>query len=154
MRNIIEKDSEKNVRTIFRRSGFTLIEMIVIIAIIGILAMITLPKLANSIRAANEGATKGKLASIRSALSVYYSDHEGAYPSSLEPLMQPGSKYLSGAVPLYTSRHGTNYTVAYSSQADGSADTGTWGYVNSGSLWGKVWVQCTHANSGKSWSEY
>lgn len=129
-------------------------EMVIVITILSILAVIVVSKMSNVIRRANEGATKGKLSSIRAALGVYYIDNDGAYPSSLEPLMQPGNKYLTGVVPLYTAQHGTSYEIAYSSQMDSSADTGAWGYINTGSQWGKIWVQCTHTMSGMSWSEY
>ena len=66
-----------------RASGFTLIELMIVVAIIGILAAIAIPKFANLIRKSGEGASKGNVGSIRSALSIYYGDMEGQYPSNL-----------------------------------------------------------------------
>ncbi|OQA91971.1 MAG: Fimbrial protein precursor [Elusimicrobia bacterium ADurb.Bin231] len=62
--------------------GFTLIELMIVVAIIGILSAIAIPKFADLIRKSKEGATKGSLASIRSALTIYYGEQEGIYPST------------------------------------------------------------------------
>src|SRR3954465_10374062 len=79
------------------KKGFTLIELMIVVAIIGILAAIAIPKFANLIRKSSEGASKGNLGSIRSALSIYYGDMEGQYPSDMASLTVAG-KYLA-AVP-------------------------------------------------------
>ncbi|MBI3565196.1 MAG: prepilin-type N-terminal cleavage/methylation domain-containing protein, partial [Elusimicrobia bacterium] len=65
------------------KKGFTLIELMIVVAIIGILAAIAIPKFAELIRKSGEGASKGNLGSIRSALSIYYGDMEGTYPAQV-----------------------------------------------------------------------
>jgi len=63
--------------------GFTMIELMIVVAIIGILAAIALPKFADMIEKSREGSTKGNVASIKSANSIYYGDQEGNWPSTM-----------------------------------------------------------------------
>ncbi len=62
------------------KKGFTLIELMIVVAIIGILAAIAIPKFADLIKKSKEGATKGSLGALRSALTIYYGEQEGVYP--------------------------------------------------------------------------
>ncbi len=66
-----------------KRKGFTLIELMIVVAIIGILAAIAIPKFAQMLEKSREGATKGNLAAIRSAVTIYYSEKEGTFPGDL-----------------------------------------------------------------------
>src|SRR6516162_6609630 len=74
--------------------GFTLIELMIVVAIIGILAAIAIPKFADLIRKSKEGATKGNLGAVRSALSIYYGDLEGNYPTDDLTQMTVSGKFL------------------------------------------------------------
>ena len=70
-------------------SGFTLIELIVVITIIGILSTIALPALKEIPRRATEAVLKTDLRAIRDVIDQYYADH-GNYPQGLEALVEKG----------------------------------------------------------------
>ncbi len=135
-------------------SGFTLIELMIVVAIIGILAAIAIPKFASLIRKSSEGASKGNLGSIRSALSIYYGDMEGQYPSDLASLTIAG-KYLSSVpVAKAPNYHSDSSTI---NNATSSNDGGGWSYNNTvgDANLGTVWVNCTHTDTkGSVWTTY
>jgi general secretion pathway protein G len=69
--------------------GFTLLELIIVIAIIGILATIAMPALKDMPRRANESVLKTNLRTIRDLIDQYYGD-QGHYPESLDVLVEKG----------------------------------------------------------------
>ena len=70
-------------------SGFTLIELMIVMAIIGILTAIAVPAYLRSVNRAREAALREDLATMRSAIGSYTVDKEKA-PQSLDDLVQAG----------------------------------------------------------------
>ena len=64
------------------KKGFTLIELLVVIAIIGILSAIGLVSLNGAREKARDSKAKSDLATMRTALALYYDDHNFLYPGT------------------------------------------------------------------------
>jgi general secretion pathway protein G len=75
--------------TVTRRveAGFTLLELIIVVAIIGILATIAMPKLLHTPDKAKEAVLRTDLRTFRDVIDQYYAD-KGKYPETLEALVE------------------------------------------------------------------
>lgn len=72
-----------------REGGFTLIELITVVALVAILAAIALPNYRVAITQSREAVLKENLYRLRDLIDQYYLD-KGQYPSSLEALVEEG----------------------------------------------------------------
>ena len=145
--------------------GFTLIELMIVVAIIGILAAIAIPKFADLVTRSKESAVKGSLGSVRSAVSIYYSDNEGFFPIDLNLGLTTNSKYLQAmptvTIPPVTAQSNPGHAASsvVDAEASGAAATddtvGIWLYTNSGINLGNVAIECTHMDTkGNVWTTY
>ncbi|MBL0350948.1 MAG: prepilin-type N-terminal cleavage/methylation domain-containing protein [Elusimicrobia bacterium] len=152
------------VKTRFPR-GFTLIELMLVVAIIGLLSAIALPKFADLVVKAREASVKGGLGALRSALSIYYADNEGQNPNyvAIDVCLTAGGKYLN-EIPLMRSPQGYHDSSQILNRAaspppavmDGS---GGWFYLGFPNWHAEgpenLVVSCTHTDSkGTTWSLY
>ena len=72
-----------------RSSGFTLLELIVVVTIMGVLVSIALPNYRNSVLQAKEAVLRENLYRLRDLIDQYQSD-KGRYPETLESLVRDG----------------------------------------------------------------
>ncbi len=72
-----------------REPGFTLIELVTVVALIGILVAVALPNYRVAILQSKEAVLKEDLFRFRDVIDQYYAD-KGQYPESLEALVQDG----------------------------------------------------------------
>jgi general secretion pathway protein G len=72
-----------------RESGWTLIELLIVISLIMVLASMGLVQYRNSVTAAREAVLKDDLFKLRDAIDQYYAD-KGEYPASLDELSSSG----------------------------------------------------------------
>jgi len=78
-----------NTRDFRRAAGFTLIEMVIVFALIGILVGLGLPQYKYSLVKARETVLRENLTVLRKLIDQYYQD-KGKYPASLQALVQDG----------------------------------------------------------------
>jgi len=100
-------------------SGFTLMEMMIVMVLIVILAGIGLSVYGNSVQRAKEATLKEDLFRMRDAIDQYYAD-KNKYPSSLEDLVS--EKYLR-AVPVDPFTQNTDTWQTTASDPDPSQPT-------------------------------
>jgi len=116
------------------RKGFTLVEIMIVVAIIALLAAIAIPNLLQARITANTAAAKANVRSLSTAAETYSTANAGGYPADVAAL----TTFIASAANYCASPslvQGYSYTCTLSSTgytivaAPGSAQTGTTTYT-------------------------
>ena len=114
------------------RRGFTLVELVVVILVLGIIAAVAAPKLFNVADNAKSSALKESLAVVRDAIQLYNSQN-GTFPGTDEATLKTALKpYLRGPFPACPlgNTNASIRVVTGDSAALAASGTEGWAYNN------------------------
>ncbi|MEO1236931.1 MAG: prepilin-type N-terminal cleavage/methylation domain-containing protein [Planctomycetota bacterium] len=60
--------------------GFSLVELVIVVVIVGLLAAIAIPRFSRGAAGASDSALSGDLAVLRNAIELYAAEHNGSFP--------------------------------------------------------------------------
>lgn len=95
--------------------GFTLIELVIVIVIIGILAAVAVTKYSDLTGSAKTAAMQGNAATVQSAFAIYLAANAGAFPTVTQltdQIQAGGATVVAAATGVQFTVSGTDYTVA------------------------------------------
>ncbi len=93
-----------------KKYGFTLLELMVVVAIIGVLVAVAVPKFANMLEKTKEGATKGNISAIMSAIRIYYAENNEKWPDDISD--ESFLKYINKIPPVKVTHNFGGHTLS------------------------------------------
>jgi type IV pilus assembly protein PilA len=93
-------------RQLRSQKGLTLIELMVVVAIIAIIAAVAITLYQDIQKKAKLAADQATVASLRSAVAIYYGKHNGVFPDPIEGLVTPTPSWQCTATYTYTPANG------------------------------------------------
>ena len=106
--------------------GFTLVEIMIVVAIIALLAAIAIPNLLRAKLSANDALAKGTLRSLSTASEAFATANSGNYPLTITALTGATPPYMNSA---YCGSTLSGYTYACTFAAGSYSYTATPGTV-------------------------
>jgi general secretion pathway protein G len=125
------KNNQEKGGTLMKKrvSGFTLVELLVVLVILGLLVGLVGPRVMRRIKPAKEKTARVQIANIEQSLQHYYLENDAAYPATLDVLVPeymesvPLDPWNNPYVYRYPGSHNKDFDLE-SGGADGSPGGG------------------------------
>jgi general secretion pathway protein G len=141
------------MKTMARKSAFTLIEVLIVVVIMAILAATIIPQFTDSTKDAKASTVKFNLATLRSQIQLYRTQHNGVNPSStLAELTTTtdasgtsgtGANFVYGPylreIPMNPFTNSKTVTVITADPATAANVTGSSGWLYNATT-GNIWI--------------
>ncbi len=88
-----------------RSNAFSLVELVLVVAIIGVLAAIAAPRFSNVAQDSSRHALAASLTNVRKAIDAYYAEH-GAYPGYAAGTSTPDNSAFVNQLMMYSNAEG------------------------------------------------
>ncbi|MCS7034280.1 MAG: prepilin-type N-terminal cleavage/methylation domain-containing protein [Phycisphaerae bacterium] len=112
------------------RRGFTLVEILIVVIILGILAAIVIPQFTNASTEARQNSTRSQLQTLRSQIELYKLQHGDQLPNLIGGTDEPGSTVTHWSALTGTSTFGAGTFGPYLQQAPFNALNGNTNVVD------------------------
>ncbi|KPK80118.1 MAG: hypothetical protein AMJ81_12435 [Phycisphaerae bacterium SM23_33] len=67
-----------------RKKGFSLLELVIVVVILGIIAAIAIPRMSRGSAGATDSAVASNLAVLRNAIDLFATEHDGTFPTAAD----------------------------------------------------------------------
>lgn len=130
-----------------KTKGFTLIELVMVIVILGILASIAIPKFANLMTEAKISATKGGMGAIRSAVAIEYAKSATSGTASF-PSAVTTDLFADSLLPKNALNNATSVEAVTSAPSGTATSSNGWWYISAS---GRVGAYSDGTQDTSSW---
>lgn len=130
------------------KKGFTLVELVIVIVILGILSAVAIPKFVDLTANAKTAATKGALGGLRSGISIWYASNVATSSTTAWPAVTNLTATADADKPVMAQGVPANPMVAASLSTVITTTGGD--YSGSASSTAAAWIYNTA--SGKIWA--